>query len=112
MGASLFPIPAMPRMWRSFRQASKKARALALLWYDKTHKQFYLLVSLEVETAAATPHPHTSVVGVDVGVRYLAVTSDTKGGFSFHTGKQVELFVGFVIPEQRQGPCLFARLSE
>ena len=66
-----------------------KGLGAALLWYDKPHKQFYLLVSLEVETAAATPHTHTSVVGVDVGVRYLAVTSDTKGGCSFHTGKQV-----------------------
>src|SRR5229473_1578094 len=32
-----------------------KGLGAALLWYDKPHKQFYLLVSLEVETAAATP---------------------------------------------------------
>jgi len=39
----------------------------AKLWYDKPHKQFYLLVSLEVEVADSTPESHKSVVGVDVG---------------------------------------------
>lgn len=61
----------------------------AKLWYDKRRKTFSLLVSLEVESADPTPEMHTSVVGVDVGVRYLAVTSDTKGACSFHTGKRV-----------------------
>ncbi|HEY3992170.1 MAG TPA: transposase, partial [Ktedonobacteraceae bacterium] len=61
----------------------------AKLWYDKPHKAFYLLVSLEVESADPTPEMHTSIVGVDVGVRYLAVTSDTKGDCSFHSGKSV-----------------------
>ncbi len=61
----------------------------AKLWYDKPHKQFYLLISLEVEIADPTPQTHTSVAGVDVGVRYLAVTSTTKGDCSFHTGKQI-----------------------
>src|SRR5260370_14413913 len=61
----------------------------AKLWYDKAKKRFYLLVSLEVETADPTPETHTNVVGVDVGVRYLAVTSDTLGACSFHTGKQI-----------------------
>src|ERR1700730_3390094 len=31
----------------------------ALLWYDKPKKQFYLLVSLEIETADPTPESHT-----------------------------------------------------
>jgi len=61
----------------------------AILWYDKPQKQFYLLVSLESETPDLTSETQTSVVGVDVGVRYLAVTSDTKGACTFHTGKQV-----------------------
>jgi len=61
----------------------------AKLWYDKPHKQFYLLISLEVEGADPTPQTHTSVAGVDVGVRYLAVTSTTKGECSFHTGKGI-----------------------
>ena len=61
----------------------------AKLWYDKPRKQFYLLVSLEIEGADPTPETHTSVVGVDVGVRYLAVTSTTKGECSFHTGKRI-----------------------
>ncbi len=61
----------------------------AKLWYDKAKKQFYLLISLELEGANPTPETHTSVVGVDVGVRYLAVTSTTKGDCTFHTGKSI-----------------------
>jgi putative transposase len=61
----------------------------AKLWYDKPKKQFYLLVSLELEVADPTPESHTSVVGVDVGIRYLAVTSTTRGKQSFSSGKSV-----------------------
>src|SRR6266851_2557557 len=61
----------------------------AKLWYDKARKQFYLLVSLEIEVADPTPETHSSVAGVDVGVRYLAVTSTTKGECSFHSGKAI-----------------------
>src|SRR5712691_7191200 len=61
----------------------------AKLWYDKPHKHFYLLISLETLVADPTPETHTSVAGVDVGVRYLAVTSTTTGACSFHTGKGV-----------------------
>ncbi len=61
----------------------------AKLWYDKPRKQFYLLVSLQVETADPTPQTHTSVVGVDVGMRYLAVSSTMKGEPTFHSGKSV-----------------------
>jgi len=59
----------------------------AKLWYDRPKKHFYLLVSLEVETVDPTPEMHANVVGVDVGVRYLAVSSDTKGECSFSSGK-------------------------
>jgi putative transposase len=61
----------------------------AKLWYDKPKKQFYLLISLEIEVAEPTPETQRSVVGVDVGVRYLAVTSTTKGECTFHTGKSI-----------------------
>jgi len=61
----------------------------AKLWYDKPHKQFYLLVCLEVEVADPTSETHTGVVGVDVGQRYLAVTSDTRGTTAFYAGKAV-----------------------
>ena len=52
--------------------------AAAKLWYDKPKKQFYLLVSLEIEGAEPTPETHNQVVGVDVGQRYLAVTATPK----------------------------------
>src|SRR3989442_415862 len=61
----------------------------AKLWYDKPKKQFYLLVSLELEVTDPTPQSHTQVVGCDVGVRYLAVTATTQGEQSFHSGKAI-----------------------
>jgi len=60
----------------------------AKLWYDKSKKQFYLLVSLEIETPDPTPQTLKGRAGVDVGVRYLAV-ANTKGDHSFHSGKRV-----------------------
>ncbi|HLG76142.1 MAG TPA: transposase [Ktedonobacteraceae bacterium] len=62
---------------------------VAQLWYDKPKKHCYLLVSLEVEVADPTPEAHTQVVGVDVGMRYLAVTSTTTGASTFYSGKRV-----------------------
>ncbi len=61
----------------------------AKLWYDKPHKQFYLLVMLELEIEPPTPETHQHVVGVDVGQRYLAVTARLDNGASFYSGKQV-----------------------
>ncbi len=61
----------------------------AKLWYDKPRKQFYLLISLELEVAHPAPEQHTTVVGVDVGIRQLAVTATTRGKQSFHSGKRV-----------------------
>lgn len=61
----------------------------AKLWYDKARKPYYLLVSFEVQRPDPTPEQHTQVVGVDVGIRYLAVTSDSRGDPTFHSGKQV-----------------------
>jgi putative transposase len=61
----------------------------AKLWYDKSKKQFYLLVSLEIEGSDPTPEQHTHIVGVDVGIRNLAVTSTTSGQCSFYSGKSI-----------------------
>jgi IS605 OrfB family transposase len=61
----------------------------ANLWYDKSKNQFYLLVSLEIETPDPDPENQTGCAGVDVGVRYLAVASNTRGKHSFHSGKRV-----------------------
>ena len=58
----------------------------AKLWYDKPHKQFYLLVSLETEVADPPPERNRRVVGVDVGHRYLAVATDTQNRIMFFPG--------------------------
>lgn len=59
------------------------------LLYEKPRKQFYLLVPLEIEVPDPTPETHRGVAGVDVGVRYLAVTSTTKGEQTFYSGKSI-----------------------
>ncbi|HEY6539849.1 MAG TPA: transposase [Ktedonobacteraceae bacterium] len=61
----------------------------ARLWYDKPHKQYYLLVSLELEIPDPTPEALPNVVGVDVGMRYLATTATTTNDSSFYSGKRV-----------------------
>jgi putative transposase len=61
----------------------------AKLYYDKPHKQFYLLVSLELDLPDPTPESLPNMVGVDVGTRYLAVTATTSNGSSFYSGKRV-----------------------
>jgi putative transposase len=61
----------------------------AKLWYDKPHKQFYLLITLELEVADPTPENHSNVVGVDVGQRYLAVTATPKNEATFYAGSAV-----------------------
>ncbi len=61
----------------------------AKLWYDKPHKQFYLLVSLELDIPDPTPETLRDVVGVDVGMRYLATTATTTNQSHFYPGKRV-----------------------
>ena len=61
----------------------------AKLWYDKARKTFYLLVSLEIDVPEPTCEQLSEVVGVDVGIRYLAVTSTSMGKATFHPGKRV-----------------------
>ena len=61
----------------------------ARLWYDKPKKQFYLLLSLEIARAEPTPQDHAHVVGVDVGQRYLAVSTTTEQHSHFYSGKAV-----------------------
>ncbi|HEY7414713.1 MAG TPA: transposase [Ktedonobacteraceae bacterium] len=61
----------------------------AKLWYDKPKKIFYLLVALKIDIEEPTPAQLREVVGVDVGVRYLAVTSTEAGAPTFYPGKRV-----------------------
>src|SRR5207248_5162974 len=61
----------------------------AKLWYEKPKKTFYLLVSLSIDVPEPTCEQFNEVVGVDVGIRYLAVTSTSTGKATFHSGKRV-----------------------
>lgn len=62
----------------------------AKLWYDKPHKQFYLLVSLELDIPDTQPSDHKQVVGVDVGIRYLAVSTNMQQDSQFFSGKEIK----------------------
>ncbi len=61
----------------------------AKLWYDQPHKQFYLLVSLELDIPDPAPDTLPAVVGVDVGMRYLATTATMTNDSHFYAGKRV-----------------------
>ena len=61
----------------------------AKLWYDKPRKQFYLLVSLELDLPEPTPDTLPHVMGVDVGQRYLATTATLSNTSQFYCGKRV-----------------------
>jgi len=62
----------------------------ARLWYDKPHKQFYVLVCLELDLPEPTPAILPDVVGVDVGMRYLATTATITNQSHFYAGKRVK----------------------
>ena len=59
----------------------------ARLWYDRRRRQYYLLVSLELEIPEPSPEVQEDVVGVDVGMRYFATTSNLTGESQFFSGK-------------------------
>jgi putative transposase len=61
----------------------------AKLCYDKPHQQFFLLVSLELDMPDLTPETLHTVVGVDVGMRYLATTATMTNDSSFYSGNRV-----------------------
>jgi IS605 OrfB family transposase len=61
----------------------------ARLWYDRSKKSFYLLVSFTIETPDPTPNLVKNVVGIDVGNRYLATVATTTGTVQFYSGKEI-----------------------
>jgi putative transposase len=61
----------------------------AKLWYDRTKKRFYLLVSLTIETPDPQPANQRQILGVDVGQRYLATVATLGNEAQFYSGKAV-----------------------
>ncbi|MGL4883872.1 MAG: RNA-guided endonuclease InsQ/TnpB family protein, partial [Waterburya sp.] len=59
------------------------------IWYDKSKKNYYLLVSLNLEVPELNPEDIKQIKGVDVGQRFLAVATDTQNRTQFFSGKQV-----------------------
>jgi IS605 OrfB family transposase len=86
-GRTSIPYQGYDEHMRLIRQGASIGDAK--LWYDKPKKAFYLLVSLEIDVPEPTDKHLSEIVGVDVGIRYLAVTSTSTGKASFHSGKRV-----------------------
>lgn len=61
----------------------------AKIWYDKTKKNYYLLIGLSLEVPELKPEDIKQVKGVDVGQRYLAVATDTQDKTQFFSGKEI-----------------------
>jgi IS605 OrfB family transposase len=86
-GRIIMPYQGYERHVALIRQgANCKA---ARLWFDKTRKRFYLLVALELNIVDPTPDVQKTIVGVDVGQRYLATTATVKEKQFFFAGKAV-----------------------
>jgi predicted transposase len=62
----------------------------AKLWYDKTSKQWYLIVSIELQREDIHTKNLKKVKGVDVGQRCLAVSTTNTGETKFIHGGQVK----------------------
>ncbi|NEN92139.1 MAG: transposase [Okeania sp. SIO3H1] len=60
----------------------------AKIYYARSTRTYYLLVSLELEIPNIEPDAINRVVSVDVGQRYHAVTTDTRNQTHFYSGKQ------------------------
>lgn len=60
----------------------------AKIVYTRSSKTYYLMVSIEVETAEIDPLKITRVSGVDVGMRYLAVETDLQNKSKFYSGRE------------------------
>jgi putative transposase len=58
----------------------------AKLYYQKSKKQYFLLVALNIDLPDPVPTDHSRVVGVDVGQRYHFVAQDNRGGSLFQAG--------------------------
>ncbi len=61
----------------------------AKLWYDQPQKHYYLLISLEVEVPEIAPQTPQTIVGVDVGRRYLATVATSTNQTQFYSGKEI-----------------------
>ena len=62
----------------------------AKLWYDKTRKHWYLIVSIEATREDIDPKGLKKVKGVDVGQRCLAVSTTNTGETKFAHGGVVK----------------------
>jgi putative transposase len=61
----------------------------AKLYYQKSKKQYFLIVALNIDLPDPQPQDHKNVVGVDVGQRYHFVATDKNGQSLFEKGAAV-----------------------
>ena len=61
----------------------------AKIWYNKSKKTYYLLVSLNLDIPELKPEDIKQIKGVDVGQRFLAVVTNTQDQTQFFSSKEV-----------------------
>ncbi|ACK73701.1 transposase, family IS1341 [Gloeothece citriformis PCC 7424] len=61
----------------------------AKIFYNRTNKTYYLLVSVEIELPDINPENVSRVYGIDVGQRYLAVKAGIDDSAEFFSGKEI-----------------------
>jgi transposase len=83
-GRVIVPYAGYDRHVALIRQGARIGAAK--LWYDQPHKQFYLLVRLELAIPDPSPQTYQRSVGVDVGQRSLAVATDLQHQTQFFPG--------------------------
>ena len=85
----------------------------AKLYYQKSRKQYYLIVALNIDLPDPQPTDHRNVVGVDVGQRYHFVATDKDGKSLFEKGAAVrqrkDQFARTRKSLQRKGTCSATR---
>ncbi|GGR10087.1 RNA-guided endonuclease InsQ/TnpB family protein [Deinococcus ruber] len=64
----------------------------AKLYHQKSKKQYYLLVALNIELPDPQPTDHPNIVGVDVGQRYHFVATNNHNQTMFQAGGQARQY--------------------
>jgi predicted transposase len=61
----------------------------AKIFYNRSNKTYFLLVSLEINVPEINPDAINQVCGIDVGQRYLAVKAGIDNKTKFFSGKEI-----------------------
>src|SRR6185437_5340013 len=85
---AMFTESAMPEEEPTQAEATGIILGAAKLWRDPRTKQWYVLVTLAMPVPDVTPEHLPTTTGIDLGQRYLAVSTTATNRTQFMTGGQ------------------------